>query len=335
MRRIVLICLLALLAGSAQAAHLQMEKVTASVYMVRPVEGDTSLGRAVSNAAFIVLPDRVLLFDTLSSRELMVEMMQLITSVTPLPVNIVVLSHWHRDHTGGLEYFTGQTPALAAAPGTLNRFKADLDARRIFLDRQIRDLAAKSRAETDPKRAAELEIKARDLRLRQDALLQMRALKAEIEVGGYTELAPGGKVLFLNSLSPAHTVGDLVVVFPEEKVLLAGDVVSVRTLPNLADAYFDNWMTRLDLVSKMNVETIVPGHGPVGTRSNAKALRNYLVTLRKMVEPYAEKGSQQDILEKLRVPPPYDTWDAPDLWFPAAMKVLQEMKRTSAANSAD
>jgi hypothetical protein len=45
-----------------------------------------------------------------------------------------------------------------------------------------------------------------------------------------------------------------------------------------------------------------------------------------MVEPIAKQGTQMDLVEKLRIPAPYDGWAAEDLWFSATLRVFQEMQ---------
>ena len=76
----------------------------------------------------------------------------------------------------------------------------------------------------------------------------------------------------------------------------------------------------------MDVKLFVSGHGPVGRMEDLKALRNYLAMLRQIVRPIAETGSQLDLVNQLRLPPPYDSWNAPDLWFSNTLHVFQELK---------
>jgi glyoxylase-like metal-dependent hydrolase (beta-lactamase superfamily II) len=116
MRHLLACSLLALVATTALlAADLEVQQVTESVWMVKPARGSDV---AVSNAGFVVLPDRILLFDTLSSEPLMREMLQLIGATTALPVAMVAVSHWHPDHTGGLAFFGRNDYTLLATEET-------------------------------------------------------------------------------------------------------------------------------------------------------------------------------------------------------------------------
>jgi cyclase len=96
-------------------------------------------------------------------------------------------------------------------------------------------------------------------------------------------------------LGPAHTDGDIYVFFPESNVLVAGDVLAVGTYP-IADYISGGWLGGLMTASKTlldltNEQTkIVPGVGPVQTRTDLKAQHDMLVTLRERLHQMMRKG---------------------------------------------
>jgi cyclase len=75
---------------------------------------------------------------------------------------------------------------------------------------------------------------------------------------------------------PAHTFGDLMVYLPEQKILFAGDVAFYYVTPAGHNAQLTKWIDAVDRISKMDVDVIVPGHGPVGTKAELSATRAYL-----------------------------------------------------------
>jgi glyoxylase-like metal-dependent hydrolase (beta-lactamase superfamily II) len=325
MRRTAIVAAAIVAAGTpaAAAAHLQMERVSPTVYMVRPAEGDQE---AVSNAAFVLLPDRVLLFDTLASPALMQEMQVLIRSVTRLPIGMVALSHWHFDHSSGLELLGTGGPRLFAAPGTAERLDRARADRLALLEQREREILRQERAAVDSAQAGPIAADLREVRRELDRLRRLPPVEADVLVDPSTDISLGDRVLLLQHPGPGHTAGDLMLYVATERVLLAGDLVSVRTLPNLSDAYTTAWLRRLDEIERMNPEKIVPGHGPLGSLQDVAALRRYLETLRSLVRPIAEQGTPRDLVEKLRVPGPFDAWAAQELWFPATLRVFNEMK---------
>ena len=74
---------------------------------------------------------------------------------------------------------------------------------------------------------------------------------------------------------PAHTLGDALVYFPASKVLFAGDLAFFYAMP-LCRGDMANWVRVCDIIRDMSVETIIPGHGPVGGKQELEDMREYL-----------------------------------------------------------
>ena len=66
------------------------------------------------------------------------------------------------------------------------------------------------------------------------------------------------------------------VYLPREKVLYAGDIAFHRVTPLAHEGHIGNWLQVVDRVLALDVETIVPGHGPVGGKSELELMRGYL-----------------------------------------------------------
>ena len=62
---------------------------------------------------------------------------------------------------------------------------------------------------------------------------------------------------------PAHTYGDLMIYLPKYRVLFASDVAFIYVAPFAHNAHVGKWLDTVDRIMKMDVETIVPGHGPI------------------------------------------------------------------------
>lgn len=79
---------------------------------------------------------------------------------------------------------------------------------------------------------------------------------------------------------PAASRGDLVVSLPKQRFLFGGDLVNYRSVPWLMDPDFDakGWIASLDsLFSKkaFPVDSIVPGHGVIGSTNDAVNFTKY------------------------------------------------------------
>lgn len=63
-------------------------------------------------------------------------------------------------------------------------------------------------------------------------------------------------------LGRGNTPGDTVVDLPKEEILAAGNLL-VSPIPYTFDGYPSEWVPTLHRVAQLDVEKIVPGHGPV------------------------------------------------------------------------
>jgi glyoxylase-like metal-dependent hydrolase (beta-lactamase superfamily II) len=102
---------------------------------------------------------------------------------------------------------------------------------------------------------------------------------------------------------PAHTPEDLVVVLPQQGVLIAGDLVFRGRVPFVGQADSGRWIEALNRLLAYDVRTIVPGHGPASTSAVAdlKLTRDYLQHLRQTMgeaarnlEPFEEAYAKAD-----------------------------------------
>lgn len=59
-----------------------------------------------------------------------------------------------------------------------------------------------------------------------------------------------------------NTAGDTVLYLPKEKALVTGDLVTAP-IPFAADSHPSQWIASLKTLSNLDLEVILPGHGPV------------------------------------------------------------------------
>jgi len=96
---------------------------------------------------------------------------------------------------------------------------------------------------------------------------------------GELVLRVGDKEVRLVEVGPAHTRGDTIVVVPADRVVYTADILFVGGHPIMWEGPLDNWLRALDLVMALDVDTVVPGHGPVTDKRAAAELRDYFVHL--------------------------------------------------------
>lgn len=94
---------------------------------------------------------------------------------------------------------------------------------------------------------------------------------------GRLELDVGGRRVTLIEVGPAHTRGDTLVHVPDARVVYTGDILFIGGTPVVWAGPLANWIAACDLMLGMDVETVVPGHGPVTDKRGVAAVRDYLV----------------------------------------------------------
>ena len=72
----------------------------------------------------------------------------------------------------------------------------------------------------------------------------------------------------------AHTIGDLLVYLPDDKVLIAGDVLVSRVVPTMQDGFVKHWIQTLGEIQALGAAHFVPGHGDLMTLRDVTDLRD-------------------------------------------------------------
>jgi len=116
----------------------------------------------------------------------------------------------------------------------------------------------------------------------------------------------GGKNVEMYYFGRAHTNGDIVVYFPAERTLAAGDMFTFGdATPQLIDyaggGSAREWTTTLDGVLQLDFDTVVPGHGVVTTRREMAKFRDSTLTLRNRIhEMIVQKKTRDEIVKMLQ-----------------------------------
>jgi len=202
----------------------------------------------VSNAGLLLGDRNATLIDTLMVRSLNQPFVEAIRKTTSSPITKIIHTHHHIDHIGGDSFFP---------------------AAEIFVHQAARERILKSSllkpvfSRFMPRFAKEfdlLEIKPPTLTFEHDLTLYLADREVRLIV-----------------LGPAHTPGDVAVYLPPEKILFSGDIAFFYVSPLAHEGTLKGWLKACDRVLEMDVEIIVPGHGPIGTKEDLKLVREYLL----------------------------------------------------------
>jgi len=113
-------------------------------------------------------------------------------------------------------------------------------------------------------------------------------------------------------VGPAHTSSDVIVFFPDEKVLYVGDIIFRLCTPIGWEGTFDIWIAALDRIAQLNPQKIVPGHGPLCGVEGATEMRDYLQYVYKEARGCFDRGMTALEASKTIDLGPYADWTEPE-----------------------
>jgi glyoxylase-like metal-dependent hydrolase (beta-lactamase superfamily II) len=135
-------------------------------------------------------------------------------------------------------------------------------------------------AEKDPRRKAALEKKLADTEAAtKEFVRDLKEIKPTPPNVTYKDrlvLYRGGREIDLLFLGRGHTAGDTVVFLPKEKIVCTGDLMESR-IAYMGSAYFDEWLTTLDALKRLDFAVDLPGHGaPFKDKGLITAFQSYI-----------------------------------------------------------
>jgi len=200
-----------------------------------------------------------------------------IAKISPLPVRYLIITHFHRDHTGSAEAF-GKDGAIIVAQENVKTRMASGTRNGL-----TGNLVPPAPAIALPKET-----------YKDSMTLRLQGRTAELRYS-----------------KDVHTDSDTYVYFPEANVLATGDIVFLGRYPNIDFAYggsIDGMIRGVDEVLDFAREdaTIVPGHGPVGTKAMIREYREMLVVARDRIQRLKAAGKTEDEVVAARPNADYD-----------------------------
>jgi glyoxylase-like metal-dependent hydrolase (beta-lactamase superfamily II) len=192
--------------------------------------------------------------------------------VSSKPVKFVFDTHHHGDHSYGNAVWTQMGAVTIAYQGVADELKRYEPERWQSTAKQRKDVAELNRSTAEPPKQTFT-----------DSPHVMTDGKRRVE---------------FRFFGWAHTRGDGFVYLPAEKVLCTGDAIVNGPYNYTADANIGNWPNVVDGAMKLNVDHVLPGHGPSGGKDVMVGQRAFMIELHKAVAAAVKSGMKIDDLVK-------------------------------------
>jgi glyoxylase-like metal-dependent hydrolase (beta-lactamase superfamily II) len=115
-----------------------------------------------------------------------------------------------------------------------------------------------------------------------ELLVDVKLRPPDITFDKEIKLDLGGVNARLFWWGPAHTQGDEMIFVEQDSVLIPGDIVQDKIVPNMpnADASVKGWLAILDQLEPLHPHFVLPDHGALGDGSLIAKERAFLLDLR-------------------------------------------------------
>ena len=233
--------------------EISAQKLSDTVYMLTGAGG---------NMGLCVGPDSVFLVDD-QFAPLAPKIKAAVARIAPRPVQWLLNTHFHFDHTGGNEAF-GSTGTLIVAHDNVRK--------RMSTDQLINLAGTTSAQKASPKAALPV-----------------------VTVAGEITFHINGEEVHAFHVPKAHTDGDLIVHFRKSDVIHMGDVFFHNMYPFIdgsSGGTAEGMIAAFDRVLALAGEAtrIIPGHGPLASKADLLATRTMLATLTQRIKDLRRAG---------------------------------------------
>jgi len=261
------------------------------------------LHEGLTNSGIIVGDNSVLVIDSLRVPSFARDLIKDIRHITDKPIQYVIDTHSHWDHTWGNEEFPEATII-----GHENCYDEMVD---VEWNRQWKD---KIRDANDP-----WSVEAQSVNITPPSVTFETSMR----------LFFGGREIILKYLGKAHTSGDIVIHLPGEKLLFTGDVAQDGGVPYMGDSYPEEWLETDNRLADIPIKRFMSGHGPVGDYAALGGARDFIHALVGQMKTAIQDGqddttASESVVKALS--PQYENWRSFDRLGEALPAVYKKLK---------
>jgi len=264
---IILCLLLSALVSSSSAQQQTSQPPSQEVppISVQNVKGNIYQvkGGSGANTGFFIGEKEIVVIDAKMTEDAAKQMIAEIRKLTPNPIRYITLTHSDGDHVNGLVGFPREADIVSH------------ERTRVYM----------SEAFQSP---------------------QQRGCLPNITFSDKLSLCPGGGPkdtrIDLLYFGPAHTDGDAVVYFPDEKVAFLGDLLFIGRDPLIhrpKNGSSFGLVKVLKAILNMNAEIFVHGHGDLATKKDIESLMRSIEEKQVKIQALVKEGQTLEQVKKI------------------------------------
>lgn len=249
--------------------ELKLTKITDNVYVIHGMQSmPNKINKGfISNSGIVVSTEGVVIVDTGGSLQIGEMLLEKIREVTDKPVVAVFNTHLHGDH------WLGNAAIRKAYP----------DVRIYAHERAIERLS-----NGEAQQWLDIFTQATG-----NAMKGTTIVVPDNALKGGEKIDIAGNSYKVHHTGHAHTDSDIMIEYPGDKTLFAGDIVTYGSVVSSArpeDFSAKGQIKAVEYALSLPVDIYVPGHGPTGGREIPEATKRFLQVLYTSVQRYYDEG---------------------------------------------
>ncbi len=264
----ILVLAVSAICGHAFAAE-KLTQIGENVYAYVDTKNGSKNNSFGANAGIIIGRDGIVVVDSLISAKEAKRFIRDIRTISRKPIKYVVNTHHHLDHVFGNSEF------------------AKLGA--VIIAQENDKKTMENNAGDTIKNIGKYGLTANDMKGTTPAY-------PVLAYGNRMIIDIGSEQIELIHPRHSHTNGDTLVYLPGKKILFAGDILFTKYHPFLGEGNIDEWAKELDNIKSMDIEKIIPGHGPLSGKKDLEDMKEYILLFDQKAKEFT---SQTDDIQKI------------------------------------
>ena len=235
----------------------------------------------IANIGFIVGSKSIAVIDTGGTPEIGERLLKKIKETSSLPISHIIITHSHPDHFFGTEAFINDKVKIIGHEKLERALITNFEFYKNLQFNLIKEESIK---------------KAR-------LILPNQTVK----VGSIETIDIGNRKIEIKAWKSGHTDNDLSI-FDKQTNFFWSENIFVNRVPSIR-ASVKGWKSNLDEILKMDIDTIIPGHGPLKKKNEAiEPMMNYFDRLIKEVRKFHKTGKTLKDAQNRAAPKNKEKW---------------------------
>ncbi|MBT8301154.1 MAG: MBL fold metallo-hydrolase [Maribacter sp.] len=273
-------------------------------------------GKAICNVGVVDNGNETLIFDSFLSPDVAKELLKALQEMDLSPVKYVVNSHFHNDHIRGNQVFAEDVRIISTT--TTKELIEKEEPLQIAFEKEhalerfsyYDSLYQNFKGDQQSREYQQILLWRPYYEALTNSHIKVKTRLPEMYVDSIRKIDGPRRKIQLISKGAGHTESDLVLYLPDDDILFTGDLVFNKCHPYVPHGNISKWKAWLDFMNSLDVKTVMPGHGQIGTDTLIDQMKDYLLDLETTAENLVNNNLSLEAFDAHTVPDKYEEW-----WF--------------------